>query len=246
MSTQRIERALAHLAKAGAVLAQSRDGVFGVYPRGDRRRRPAARLNAGEVKALESEGVVVARDEGEGFVLGEAGVARVRRQTAQAGEAFIAQHADVVDRSVADGEGEIRIVRGLDPDGVMRRLVGLRGATGRRWLDNAELAAASQLRRDWATAQIGMVRGSDWTAAPLGATPRGGANAQEVAMARRCDARRRVAEALDRLAPPLRRAVERVCLHEVWLEVLERTEAWPSRSGKLALKLGLAQLAANL
>ena len=62
MSEQRIERALAHLAKAGAVLAQSRDGVFGAYPRGDRRRRPVARLNADEVKALESEGVIIARD----------------------------------------------------------------------------------------------------------------------------------------------------------------------------------------
>lgn len=246
MSEQRIERALAHLAKSGAVLAQSRDGVFGVYPRGDRRRRPATRLNAGEVKALESEGVIVARDVGEGFVLSNAGVARVRRQTAQTGEAFLAQHADVVDRSVADADGDIRMVRGLDPEGLLRRLASLRGASGQCWLDNAELAAASQLRRDWETAQIGLVRGSDLSAAPLGSTPRGGANAQEVAMARRCDARRRVADALDRLAPPLRRAVERVCLHEVGLDALERAEAWPARSGKLALKLGLAQLAAAL
>jgi DNA-directed RNA polymerase specialized sigma24 family protein len=122
----------------------------------------------------------------------------------------------------------------------------LRGASGRRWLDASELAAANQLRRDWETAQIGMVRGSDWSAAPLGSTPRSGANALEAAMARRCDAGRRLAAALDSLAPPLRRVVERVCLHEIGLEALERTEAWPSRSGKLALKLGLAQLAAVL
>ncbi len=59
-----------------------------------------------------------------------------------------------------------------------------------------------------------------------------------------CDARRRVAVALDGLAPPLRRVVERVCLREEGLEALERSEGWPARSGKIALKLGLAQLAA--
>ncbi len=57
---------------------------------------------------------------------------------------------------------------------------------------------------------------------------------------------RRVEDALARLAAPLRRTVERVCLHEEGIEALERAEGWPARSGKLALKLGLAQLAASL
>jgi hypothetical protein len=64
-------------------------------------------------------------------------------------------------------------------------------------------------------------------------------------MIRHADARKRVAVALDALAPPLRRVVERVCLHEDGLEALERAEGWPARSGKLALKLALAQLAAR-
>lgn len=64
-------------------------------------------------------------------------------------------------------------------------------------------------------------------------------------MARRCDARRRSADALAKLAEPLRRVVERVCLYEEGLEALERSEGWPARSAKLALKLGLAQLAAD-
>jgi hypothetical protein len=79
----------------------------------------------------------------------------------------------------------------------------------------------------------------------MGSGSRGPGNAQEAALARRCDARRRVAEALDKLAPQLRRVVERVCLHEDGLEALERAERWPPRSAKLALKLGLAQLAAS-
>jgi hypothetical protein len=64
-------------------------------------------------------------------------------------------------------------------------------------------------------------------------------------MAAQCDARQRVADALGRLAAPLRAVVERVCLREEGLEALERAEAWPARSGKLALKLALAQLAAG-
>ncbi len=80
----------------------------------------------------------------------------------------------------------------------------------------------------------------------MGAAARGPGNAQEMAMAKRCDARRRVGDALARLAQPLRRIVERVCLFEEGLEALERAEGWPARSGKLALKLGLAQLAADL
>jgi hypothetical protein len=50
-------------------------------------------------------------------------------------------------------------------------------------------------------------------------------------------------QALSRLAPGLRRVVEHVCLREHGLEALERAESWPARSGKIALKLALAQLA---
>ena len=65
-------------------------------------------------------------------------------------------------------------------------------------------------------------------------------------MARRCDAGERMARALAKLALPLHRVVERVCLHDDGLEALERAEGWPNRSGKLALKFGLAQLAAGM
>jgi DNA-directed RNA polymerase specialized sigma24 family protein len=128
----------------------------------------------------------------------------------------------------------------------MRRLANLRDVNGAAWLSQAELAAANRLRADWAQSEIGALRGSDWMAAPMGSTLRGPGNAQEAAMARRCDARRRVADALTQLAPPLRRVVERIVLYEHGLEALERAEGWPVRSGKLALKLGLAQLAAVL
>lgn len=109
-------------------------------------------------------------------------------------------------------------VSGFDLDSPMRRLAALRDPTGRAWLSGAELAAAQRLRADWAASEAGLVRGSDWSAPPLAASARGPANAQELALARRCDARRRMADAWDRLAPPLRRVVHRVCLHEDGLE----------------------------
>jgi hypothetical protein len=106
------------------------------------------------------------------------------------------------------------------------------------------LGAASRLRDDWDRAERGLSRGSDWSSPPLGATARA-TNGAEAAMAARCDARRNMSDALAKLAPPLRRIVERVCLHEQGLEAIERGESWPARSGKVALKLALSQLAAS-
>lgn len=246
MSARRIERALARLSAPGAVIALERGGPnYGVYVGTDRRRRPMIRLSAIEVRTLEADGAI-SRDAEGGFHLSVAGASRVARETAEPGEGYAEQHRPVIDRSVIDVDGDIVRARGFDPDAQMRRLAGLRGASGGAWLSEAELGAAQRLRADWAASQAGLVRGSDWSAPPIGSGSRGPGNAQEAAMARRCDARRRVAEALDKLAPQLRRVVERVCLHEDGLEGLERAEGWPARSGKLALKLGLAQLAAAL
>lgn len=246
MSDRRISRALARLAGGDAVLRLDGDGPrFGVFIKGDRRRRALLRLDVAEVRALEADGAIVSAGEGE-FRLGDAGHARVARERAEPGEAFAAQHRPLVARSVIDRDGDVRCVRGVESEVVLRRLAALRGPNGAAWLNGAELAAAGTLRADWAVGEVGLVKGSDWSAAPIGSGARGASNAQEMAMARRCDARRRVADALARLAAPLRRVVERVCLYEEGLEAMERAEGWPSRSGKLALKLGLAQLAATL
>jgi len=244
-SAKRISRVLARMASASAVLRLDRAGPdYGVFAQGDRRRRAMVRLPAADVRLLEADGVIAARVDG-AFGLSAAGLARVAREAAEDGEAFIAQHQNLVERAVVDADGALRKVRGFDPEGPMRRLGALRGAKGEPWLNQAELSAAGKLRADFAVGEIGIVRGSDWLAAPMAST-RGASNAQEASMARRCDARRRVADALARLATPLRRVVERVCLYEDGLEALERAEGWPARSGKLALKLGLAQLAAEI
>lgn len=245
MSESHVMRALKRLASPGAVLTRDRDGVgYGVFADGDRRRRPVARLSAATVRRLEADGVIVARGR-DVFALSDAGHALLRREGA--GDAgFLEQHVEIETRVVVDGDGDERVVRAAARSTVLRKLAALPGARGTAWLSAAELQAALALRNDWEAGQAGLTRGSDWSAPPLGAGARGVSNAQERSMAARCDRRRRVAEALDALAPPLRRIVERVCLHEEGLEAIERGEGWPARSAKLALKLGLAQLAQAL
>lgn len=239
------ERAVARLAMKGALLAPLKTGsTFGVFPRGDRRRRPVARLSSQDVTELDTTGALTPR--GDGFVLSKAGLALVRREAAEPGEAYLAQHGALAERSVIEADGAIRSVRGREPSSLLRRLAQLCDANGAPWLDATEIGAAHHIRSDWEAAQSGLTRGSDWSAPPIGGNARRADHGRDAAMAARCDARRRVADALDALAPPLRRAVERVCILEEGLETLERAENWPARSGKLALKLGLAQLAARL
>ncbi len=109
-----VEKALLRLSTPGAVLARKAgEAHFGVYAAGDRRRRPLAKLSAGEVGALETAGDLTARNDG--FVISDAGRARVRREFAAPGEAFLVQHGAVIDRSVIDRQGElIPTARGFD------------------------------------------------------------------------------------------------------------------------------------
>lgn len=238
-----VERALSQLAAPGAVLARTKNGdTYGVFPRGDRRRRPMARMASSQVAALHSSGAIkpVGHD---AFAISQAGRSSAKRIEAAPGEAFVAQHLEIEHRSVVDEAGHTRTVRAIAQDALLRRLSGLSNGAGAAWLSTDELAAARMLRADWELSQRGLTRGSDLTAAPQSGSARGPGNAQERRLAIRCDARRRMADALDKLAPPLRRIVERVCLSEQGLEAIERDEGWPARSAKLALKLGLAQLA---
>jgi hypothetical protein len=242
MSARLVARALERLAAPRCVLAPDRTGGFGVFPNGNRRRKAVVRLNAADVRELVASGAIEAAGE-DTYALSAAGRASVARQHAAPDEAYAAQHGPVVDRVVMDRDGDVRIARGYDADRVLRRLSLLRDSAGRPWLDGAELTAAAKLKADWERSEIGTARGSDWTAPPKGSTPRAGG--MDGAIAAHCDARRRVSDALGRLAPPLRAVVERICLREEGLEALERAEAWPARSGKLALKLALAQLASS-
>lgn len=234
----RAERALKAL--EGGVLAPSGAG-YGVFPFGDRRRRPLVRLSDDEVRELEASGAITRDAACAGFVLTEAGKARARREHCSDAP-FLAQHAPLGVVQIAH-EGASRTLTRVGDD-PLARLERLKDARGRAWFSHSEIAAARRLRADWEAGQLGLVRGSDWSAPPRGSTPRGPGGVQDMALGRAVDARRRVETALGELAAPMRRAVERVCFLEMGFAVLEREERWPEASAKVALKCALAQLAA--
>jgi hypothetical protein len=236
-------RVLAYLRAPGSVT--DHDPVrqrYVILPRGDRRRRPIALAGEDVVAALISDGALERVAEGR-FAITSAGRARSLRALALADESYRAQHDRLADRSWVDGEGAERRARGVDGRGLQDRLRRLGDASGRALLTDAELAAAQRLRDDWEVAQQGMVKGSDWSAPPRGASQRGPSNGAETARLSVIDARRRLADAFDALAPAMASAVRSLCLLEKSLADIERAERWPRRSGKLALKMGLAQLA---
>jgi hypothetical protein len=238
-------RVLMRLAK-GAVLGPIGEGrEFGVFPRGDRRRRPLARVSRRLVQTMVSDGAIVASGGDAMYGLTAAGMARLTRETAAPSDAYAAQHAPIVARPTIAADGALGGARGHDPNAAMKRLAALRDQSGKPWFTAAELAVAERLRADWLAGEIGMLRGSDWAAPPQSRVSRGPGSAAESAMIRCCDARARAAAAMASLAGPLRRAVELVCLQDAGFEALERALGWPARSGKLALKLALAQLAAR-
>ncbi|MBI3438891.1 MAG: hypothetical protein HY054_09655 [Proteobacteria bacterium] len=244
--SERVERALARLQQEGTLLAPELKGDgFGVFVNGDRRRRPMMRLAASDVRALESAGAIVGSGAQNCFVLSRSGASRVTRTEAAPEEAYLAQHRPIVTRSVMDESGAARGVRAFASGDIVRKLAAMRDVSGAPWFSADELAVASRLRADWERGQMGLTRGSDLTAPPRGGAARGAGNAAEHLMGAACDARRCVAEALASLAAPLRRVVEAVCLAEQGLEAVERAQSWPPRSGKVALRLALAQLAAR-
>lgn len=242
MSAQMQIRALRVAARHGGTFAPHGQSGFAIQADGDRRRRPLARLSAQEAKSLEREGALVWTQAG--FALTDAGRARVTRGEAPVPDApFRAQHGALEDRFVADERGRVRSVRAAPADAALRRLAALRDGSGGSFLTKGELAAARRLSEDRDLGALGLIAGQDWAAPPRGSAPRGQGNGLEAAHTGAIDARARVAAALKALAEPLARVARASILEERGLEAVEAEAGWPARSGKIGLKLALAQLA---
>ncbi len=241
-----IERAIKRLAEPDARLAPDpRQAGYGVFAGKDRRRRPFCRLSEGQTRNLIADGVVEAMQDGSGYRLTRAGVARAARLGARASERYLAQHGAVVDRPVMDDDGDERAVRGYEPFALRARLARLKSSRGASWLTPDEIDAAHRLGVDWEKGQIGLMRGLDLAAGPQSGNARGPGGGREGALAIGLDARRRVEEALAFLAPALRRVAVALVIEGRGLEEFERRQCWPPRSAKIALKLALAQLASR-
>jgi uncharacterized protein DUF6456 len=122
-----------------------------------------------------------------------------------------------------------------------------RGADGRPLISQAEFAAGERLRRDFELAKLSPRVTALWgieAAATAtggrrcGLVPDGLATAERVLAARS-----RLERALKAAGEGLSTILLEVCCLERGLEAAERRLGWPSRSGKLVLRLALSRLA---
>lgn len=238
LSLLRRRRALERRAAPDALLAPDRTGRWHcVYPKGDRRRRPLAKLSPADVRVLVGDGAIAPAGFAGAYRLSPEGK-RARLRTTFEEAPFRQQHTAFVER-VAMGKRGPRRARGAEIAGPFGVLV----ARTPHFFEAREIAAARRLWEDHALSQHGLIAGSDWQAPPRGSTRRGSGGSQERAVAAAIDARRRLADALGALPLSLSSAVRAACLDGEGFETLEQQRRWPVRSGKLVLKLGLELLA---
>tara|TARA_R110002072_G_scaffold206513_1_gene364244 strand:- start:409 stop:1161 length:753 start_codon:yes stop_codon:yes gene_type:complete len=210
---------------------------YGVCPGGDRRCRPVARVDARPVLETRAAGWIEAS--GDGYVLTREGTALVthphKRQTAAAD-----QHRDLRDVPVmVDGQIESALLN-LNESPLARWFKP--GQSGEAaFLTPGEFSAGERFRADYHRSSLMSRVTSNWSGQPSGG--RAGVHDPADAPVAALAAKERVFQALNALGPGLDRVIMTVCVREDGLERLERSERWPARSGKLALKIALSQLA---
>lgn len=227
------------LAIPGAVLKPlSGDGsAYGVFPRGDQRRRPLARLERQSVLRARAEGLITEMAP-DCFRLAQTPDILSQRRRGN----YQTQHAVRQRKRFIDADGHIAqrdvnlaespLARWMKPD---RR-------TGTSWLTPEEFEAGERLRADYHRSVLADRITSDWDGY-LAPVRSGRPRAREAAPLSAQDAKDRVMSALAAAGPGLDRIVSAVCLRETGLEAAEQADNWPRRSGKAMLKLALQRLA---
>lgn len=116
-----------------------------------------------------------------------------------------------------------------------------RGRDGRALIEPHQLLAGERLRADFTGAQLMPRITSNWESPVSGGrrVSTGGGHVADVVIA----ARQRVRQALDAMGPEFSGLLLDVCCFLKRLEDIERARAWPARSAKLVLQLGLERLA---
>lgn len=218
----------------------SGDG-FAIYPGGDRRRRPMARVSRAAVEAARAQGWLT--PEGEGFVLStDFRRAELRAEGGEIG--FRMQHGGQERAHIAEDDGRISVRVRLVPHSPLVRLARPGPDGTPPLLDRAEYEAGERLRADHARSTLSARMTSDWTAPPRSGTARGASGPEDAPLSA-IAAKDRVMNALDAIGPGLDRVVFAACIRETGLMQIEAEEGWPKRSAKIALKLGLTRLAVH-
>lgn len=230
---------------------QSRDGVIGHGGslRAGRLTAPAtvvrelvARDLAGEI----SPGVVSITEPGRMFLRrldanGKGGSPHKHNGAGLAVDGFQAQHQRVVpaERLVDGKRRRIEVNLGASPLGWLIRRKGRDGAP---FLAMAHLEAGEHLARDFEMAGLFPRTIGFYDGVPITGKKYTSGQGRDYT-ARQLDARRRVEKALAAVGPGLTDILVRVCCFHEGLEAAERALAWPTRAGKVVLRLALERLA---
>lgn len=196
------------------------------------RQVPLLKIPANILFMLRSSGLVV-QEEGELRASSEA-VAWLKRQ-AGSDDAFRAQHM-----RITPATGEAPAVN--HDESPLNWLRSRRGKAGTAYIDEAQFMAGERLRADFTRGQLMPRTTANWEA-PMGG--QGGAVAIVAFQEGTIAARQRVQAALGAIGPELSGVVMDVCCFLKGLELVERERAWPARTAKVVLGLGLTRLAAH-
>jgi hypothetical protein len=163
-------------------------------------------------------------------------------ETSEALDPFRAQHLALGTRTVETPDGRRTTVAVDEAESPLAWLARRKGRGGRPLIDSAQLMAGERLRADFTRAQMMPRVTANWTA-PLTQARRGGDTFGLSAPDAMIAARQRVRRAIDDVGPEFAGLLLDVCCFLKGLEDAERERAWPLRSAKVVLQLGLDRLA---
>ena len=233
MMAASLPRWLRCLAREGTALRPCADdsGRYGIYPRGDRRRRPLARLDATQLREALARGLI--SQNGDSIELGADGRAALRRQAGEGGD-HAAQHREMIDKHILAASGQVQRVK-----------VNAREGPLGRWaahLEPAERAAGERLCSDHARSTLHQHTTRNWSLT-ASARSKGWTGGPETASLAAIAAKDRVMDALAAVGCGMDQLLIAVCIREEGMAAVERRFGWAQRSGKTVLKLALQQLA---
>jgi len=230
-------------AESAVIFPTAFSGAYAAYPNGDRRRRPICWLEMAQFKAIQKEGVL--RPEGKGFRIQESAVrkyqSRLNRlhpidhmQTEQR-----SHHRALEEKEQFVYDDSLRTVQVNTRITPLRALSKPRRGHARKTLSAAEVEAGERFAKDYEFANMGAMKTQNYEC--IGQSSGFRLEASDLPDSR-LDARNRVMGAMKVMGPGLDRVVTSVCVNELTLERLERTEKWMKDAGFTVLKLGLERL----
>ena len=166
--------------------------------------------------------------------------ARVPEQPIPEIDRFRAQHLALAQRQIVTEFGRAAVVVD-EAESPLAWLARRRGSKGRALIEAHQLQAGERLRADFTCANLMPRTTSNW-GSPIAADRRGGERAvstTDIMIA----ARQRLHLALDAAGPEFSGLLVDVCCFLKGLVDVERDRAWPQRTAKIVLQLGLERLA---